>query len=152
MTTYIIRQLNFRPTLYALYASNAIGCSLSAMRIFEITIYYGAAIKLHCDTFRVFQFIKQRQAKAYHNIIFFLKFASNEAHGDLYFDTNKVQLSQELEPTGHVQRRQFVKWIMGQQNMDVDFSNKIFFIFSFMDVLIDKIIALGVQKMYKLLL
>lgn len=46
---------------------------------------------------------------------------------DLHLHAYKVQLAQELKPTDHAQRREFVEWIMEQQQVDADFSNKIIF-------------------------
>jgi hypothetical protein len=39
----------------------------------------------------------------------------------------KIQLTRELKPTDHVQRREFVKWVLENQIMDGNFSKKITF-------------------------
>ncbi|XP_036185884.1 DDB1- and CUL4-associated factor 16 isoform X2 [Myotis myotis] len=46
---------------------------------------------------------------------------------DLHYPAYKVQLTQELKPTDHAQRREFVECIMEQQQVDADFSNKTIF-------------------------
>jgi hypothetical protein len=39
----------------------------------------------------------------------------------------KIQLTQELEPIDHVQRREFVNWVLENQKVDGNFSKKIIF-------------------------
>lgn len=46
---------------------------------------------------------------------------------DLHLHAYKDQLTQELKPDDHRVRRDFVNWILEQQQVDVDFSNKIIF-------------------------
>lgn len=46
---------------------------------------------------------------------------------DLHLHAYKVQITQELKPRDHGQRREFVEWIIDRQNRDADFSNKIIF-------------------------
>ncbi|KZC14885.1 hypothetical protein WN55_07749, partial [Dufourea novaeangliae] len=46
---------------------------------------------------------------------------------DLHLHAYKVQLTQELKPTDHAKPREFVEWIMEQQQVDAEFSNKIIF-------------------------
>lgn len=46
---------------------------------------------------------------------------------DLHLHPYKVQLSQELKHTDHAQRREFVEWILEQQQVDANFSHKIIF-------------------------
>jgi hypothetical protein len=47
---------------------------------------------------------------------------------DLQLHAYKIQLTQELKPTDHVQRREFVNWVLESQKVDGNFSKK--FIFS----------------------
>ena len=44
---------------------------------------------------------------------------------DLRLHAYKVQLTQELKPNDHAQRRAFVEWIIEHQQVDADFSSKI---------------------------
>lgn len=44
---------------------------------------------------------------------------------DLRLHAYKVQLTQELKPNDHAQRREFVEWIIEHQQVDPDFSKKI---------------------------
>lgn len=46
---------------------------------------------------------------------------------DLHLHPYKIQLTQELKPTDHGQRRQFVEWLLEQNELDADFSKKIIF-------------------------
>ena len=46
---------------------------------------------------------------------------------DLHLHAYKIQLTQELKPTDHVHRREFVNWVLENQNMDGNFSKKIIF-------------------------
>ncbi|KAK0166333.1 hypothetical protein PV328_004759 [Microctonus aethiopoides] len=46
---------------------------------------------------------------------------------DLHLHDYKIELTQELDPSDHTQRREFVEWIMEQQQLNTDFSNKIIF-------------------------
>jgi len=39
----------------------------------------------------------------------------------------KIQRTQELKPTDHVQRREFVNWVLENQKVDGSFSKKIIF-------------------------
>ena len=39
----------------------------------------------------------------------------------------KLQLTQELKPTDHLKRREFVNWMLGNQKVDGNFSKKIIF-------------------------
>lgn len=39
----------------------------------------------------------------------------------------KIHLTQQLLPTDHRQRREFVRWVMEQQEVDIDFPDKIIF-------------------------
>ena len=48
-------------------------------------------------------------------------------HLDLQLHPYKVQLTQQLKPADHSQRRRNVEWVLEQLAMDGDFSNKIFF-------------------------
>ena len=48
-------------------------------------------------------------------------------HLDLHLHPYKVQLMQQLKPTDHSQRRRYVEWVLEQQAVDGNFSNKIFF-------------------------
>ena len=44
---------------------------------------------------------------------------------DLCLRAYKIQLTQQLKPNDHEQRREFVKWIINHQKMDAGFSSKI---------------------------
>ncbi|KYN30724.1 hypothetical protein ALC56_14968 [Trachymyrmex septentrionalis] len=44
---------------------------------------------------------------------------------DLCLHAYKIQLTQQLKPNDHTQRREFVEWIIEHQQMDADFSSKI---------------------------
>jgi hypothetical protein len=46
---------------------------------------------------------------------------------DLHLHAYKNQLNQELKPTDHVQRLEFVNWVLGNQKVDGNFSKKIVF-------------------------
>ena len=46
---------------------------------------------------------------------------------DLHLLAYKIQLTQELKPTGHMQRREFVNWVLENQKVDGNFSKKIIF-------------------------
>jgi hypothetical protein len=46
---------------------------------------------------------------------------------DLHLHAYKIQLRQELKPTGHVQRREFVNCVLGNRKLDGNFSKKIIF-------------------------
>jgi len=46
---------------------------------------------------------------------------------DLHLHLYKIQLAQELKPIDHRQRREFVEWLLLQQNADADFHSKIIF-------------------------
>ena len=46
---------------------------------------------------------------------------------DLRLHACKIQLTQELQPTGDVQRREFVNWVLENQKVDGNFSKKIIF-------------------------
>lgn len=48
-------------------------------------------------------------------------------HLDLHLHPYKIQLTQELKPQDHTQRRMYANWVIEQQAIDNDFSNKIFF-------------------------
>ena len=48
-------------------------------------------------------------------------------HLNLHLQPYKVQVTQQLEPADHSQRRRYVKWVHKQQTVDENFSNKIFF-------------------------
>ena len=48
-------------------------------------------------------------------------------HLDLHLHLYKIQLMQELKPTDYSERRRYVKWVLEQQAVDGNFSNKIFF-------------------------
>jgi hypothetical protein len=45
----------------------------------------------------------------------------------LHLHAYKIQLTQELKPTDHVQRREFVNWVLENQKVDGNFSKKIIF-------------------------
>ena len=45
----------------------------------------------------------------------------------LYVHAYKVQLTHQLKPTDHSQRRRYDEWVLEQQTVDANFSNKIFF-------------------------
>ena len=46
---------------------------------------------------------------------------------DLHLDAYKIQLTQELHPEDHAQRRTFSNWILEHQQIECDFSKKIIF-------------------------
>jgi len=46
---------------------------------------------------------------------------------DLHLRAYKIQLTQELQPADHAQRRTFANWILEHQQIDGDFSKKIIF-------------------------
>jgi hypothetical protein len=46
---------------------------------------------------------------------------------DLHLHAYKIQLTQELKPTDHVHRREFVNWVLENQKVDGNFSKKIIF-------------------------
>jgi len=46
---------------------------------------------------------------------------------DLHLLVYKIQLTQELKPTDHVQHREFVNWVLENQKVDGNFSKKIIF-------------------------
>jgi hypothetical protein len=46
---------------------------------------------------------------------------------DLHLHAYKIQLTQEFKPTDHVQRREFVNWVLENQKVDCNFSKKIIF-------------------------
>ena len=46
---------------------------------------------------------------------------------DLHLHDYKIQLTQEVKPTDHVQRREFVNWVLENQKVDGNFSKKIIF-------------------------
>jgi len=46
---------------------------------------------------------------------------------DLHLHAYKIQLTQELKPTEHVHRREFVNWVLENQKVDSNFSKKIIF-------------------------
>jgi len=46
---------------------------------------------------------------------------------DLHLHAYKIQLTQELKPTDHVERREFVNWVLENQKVDGIFSKKIIF-------------------------
>ena len=46
---------------------------------------------------------------------------------DLHLHAYKIQLAQELKPTDHLQRRNFVNWVLENQEVDDNFSHKIIF-------------------------
>jgi len=46
---------------------------------------------------------------------------------DLHLHAYKIQLTQELQPADHAQRRTFANWILEHQQIDGDFSKKIIF-------------------------
>ena len=48
-------------------------------------------------------------------------------HLDLRLHPYKVQLTQQLKPPDHLQRRRYVEWVLEQQAVDANFSNKVFF-------------------------
>ena len=48
-------------------------------------------------------------------------------HLNLHLYPYKVQLTQQLKPFDHSQRRRFVEWVLEQQEVEGNFSNKIFF-------------------------
>jgi hypothetical protein len=46
---------------------------------------------------------------------------------DLHLHAYKIQLTQELKPTDHVQSREFVNWVLENQKVGGNFSQKIIF-------------------------
>ena len=46
---------------------------------------------------------------------------------DLHLHAYKIQLMQELKPTDHMQRREYVNWVLENQKVDGNFSKKIIF-------------------------
>lgn len=48
-------------------------------------------------------------------------------HLDLHLHPYKVQITQELKPADHGQRRTYANWVLEQQALNEDFSNNIFF-------------------------
>ena len=48
-------------------------------------------------------------------------------HLDLHLHSYKVQLKQQLKPAKHLQRRRYVEWMLEQQLVNGNFSNKILF-------------------------
>jgi hypothetical protein len=46
---------------------------------------------------------------------------------DLHLHAYRIQMTQELKPTDHVQRREFVNWVLENQKVDGSFSKKIIF-------------------------
>lgn len=46
---------------------------------------------------------------------------------DLYLHAYKIQLTQEIKPRDHAQRRGFVDWVLEHHEIDADFSKKIIF-------------------------
>jgi hypothetical protein len=46
---------------------------------------------------------------------------------DLHLHAYKIQLTQEVKPTDHVQHREFVNWVLENQKVDGIFSKKIIF-------------------------
>ena len=44
---------------------------------------------------------------------------------DLCFYAYKIQLTQQLKPNDHEQRREFVEWIINREKVDASFSSKI---------------------------
>ena len=46
---------------------------------------------------------------------------------DLHLPPYKVQFTQQLKPADHLQRRRYMEWVLEQQAVDGNFSNKIFF-------------------------
>ena len=48
-------------------------------------------------------------------------------HLDLHLHPYKAQLMQQLKPADHSQRRSYVEWMLEQQAVNSNFSNKIFF-------------------------
>jgi hypothetical protein len=42
----------------------------------------------------------------------------------LHLHAYKIQLAQELKPTDHLQRREFVNWVLENQEVDDNFSHK----------------------------
>ena len=51
----------------------------------------------------------------------------NILHRDLHLKAYKIQLTQELKPTDHALRRQFVSWAIEKQEENENFFNKIIF-------------------------
>lgn len=48
-------------------------------------------------------------------------------HQDLHLHPYKIQLTQELKPRDHGQRRIYADWVLEQQEVDADFSKKVLF-------------------------
>ena len=48
-------------------------------------------------------------------------------HLDLYLHTHKVQLTQQLKPVEHSERRRYVEWVLEQQAVDDNFLKKSLF-------------------------
>ena len=48
-------------------------------------------------------------------------------HLNLHLHSYKVQLTQQLKPANHSQRRRYFEWVLEQHAVDGNFSNKIFF-------------------------
>lgn len=46
---------------------------------------------------------------------------------DLWLKAYKIQLTHELKPTDHMQRREFVEWVLENKSIDKDFLKKIIF-------------------------
>ena len=46
---------------------------------------------------------------------------------DTHIHPYKVQLMHQLKPADHSQHRRYVEWVLEQQTVDCNFSNKIFF-------------------------
>ena len=46
---------------------------------------------------------------------------------DLHLHAYKIELTQELKPTDHVQRREFVNFVLENQKVNGNFSKKIVF-------------------------
>ena len=46
---------------------------------------------------------------------------------DLHLHPYTVQLTKQLKSADHSQRRRYVEWVLEQQAVDGNFSNKIFF-------------------------
>ena len=48
-------------------------------------------------------------------------------HLDLHLNSYNVQFTQQLKPADHLQHRKNVEWVLEEQAVDGNFSNKIFF-------------------------
>ena len=65
----------------------------------------------------------------------FLVVLSNKSYGtlwrilhlDLHLHPYKVQFTQQLKPADQLQRRRYMEWVLEQQAVNGNFSNKIFF-------------------------